>query len=195
MPVTYTNRKGVTYFLCKSVTKTGKPRYTFTREPKGELLERIPPGYEIVESVNGVVSLIKVRPRLILPEEITSLEKALKRHPNAQNYRLAVKHDRMIVYEALGPDIEGLEQLAKMMGVKRKEFEDQLQIELERYVQFTPIMQFILDNPQQRLYRAERWCYMENLEGWIYAGHSGKIGILVPLLIPKLGTDDFYQLY
>jgi hypothetical protein len=113
--------------------------------------------------VNGVVSLIKVRPRLILPEEVTSLEKALKRHPNAQNYRLAVKHDQMIVYEALGPDIEGLNQLAKMMGAKRKEFEDQLQIELERYVQFTPIMQFILDNLQQRFYRAERWCYKENL--------------------------------
>jgi hypothetical protein len=33
MPVTYTNRKGVTYTLCRTTTKTGKARYVFVREP------------------------------------------------------------------------------------------------------------------------------------------------------------------
>jgi hypothetical protein len=31
MPVTYTNRKNVTYYLGQTVTKTGKPRYTLAR--------------------------------------------------------------------------------------------------------------------------------------------------------------------
>ena len=39
MAITYTNRKGRTYYLCKDYTKTGKPRYFFSREPKGEILE------------------------------------------------------------------------------------------------------------------------------------------------------------
>ena len=68
MSITHTNRKGVTFCLGRSVTKTGKPRYFFAREPaKGEPVEAIPEGYEIVESVNGVVSLAKVRPALIQP--------------------------------------------------------------------------------------------------------------------------------
>jgi hypothetical protein len=40
MPITYTNRKGVTYHLCRGVTKTGKPRYYFAREPKSDLPSR-----------------------------------------------------------------------------------------------------------------------------------------------------------
>ena len=33
MPVTYTNRKGVTFTLTQTVTKNGKLRYNFAREP------------------------------------------------------------------------------------------------------------------------------------------------------------------
>jgi hypothetical protein len=34
MPFTYTNRRGDTYYLCQSTTKTGKPRYVFAREQR-----------------------------------------------------------------------------------------------------------------------------------------------------------------
>ncbi len=61
MTVTYTNRKGRKYYLHRGVTKTGKPRYYFSRKEKGELVDEIPTGYEINESVNGIVSLAKLR--------------------------------------------------------------------------------------------------------------------------------------
>ena len=64
MRITHINRKGVTFYLGRGVTKTGKPRYLLPREPaKGEPVEAIPEGYKIVESVNGVVSLAKSAPR------------------------------------------------------------------------------------------------------------------------------------
>ena len=59
MAVTYTNRKDTTYFLCRGVTKTGKTRYFFAREPQNESVEKVPEEYEISESVNGVISLVK----------------------------------------------------------------------------------------------------------------------------------------
>ncbi len=49
MAVTYTNRKGVTFYLCQGMTKSGKTRYFFAREPKGEPVEQIPGGYVIRE--------------------------------------------------------------------------------------------------------------------------------------------------
>ena len=55
-PVTYTNRKGRTCYLCQGVTKTGRPRYYFTQKPKSKVLERIPEGYRISESVNLNIS-------------------------------------------------------------------------------------------------------------------------------------------
>ena len=42
MPYTYTNRKGLTYFLCQTLTKNGKTRYYFAREPKNAPVEKLP---------------------------------------------------------------------------------------------------------------------------------------------------------
>ncbi len=73
MPVTYTNRKGHTYYLCQGMTITGKLRYYFARQPKDGAPDQIPDGYRISESVNGIVSLVIDRPQLILPQEVASV--------------------------------------------------------------------------------------------------------------------------
>src|SRR6266699_7181737 len=101
MPINYTNRKGLTYTLYRGQTKTGKPRYYFGRPGQGqaELVSELPPGFTISESVNGVVSLVKDRPSLIQPEEVAAVEGAVKRHPEARRYRVAIKHDRIEIYE------------------------------------------------------------------------------------------------
>ena len=106
MPVSYTNRKGVTYYLCQSLTKTGKPRYYFSREPKEASPEQIPEGCRISESVNGIVSLVIDRPQLIFPEELAVVEKEISRHPKSENYRVDIKKDQIVVYERQGPDVD-----------------------------------------------------------------------------------------
>ncbi|MFP4082852.1 MAG: hypothetical protein ACLFVG_08875 [Candidatus Aminicenantes bacterium] len=64
------DNKGRTYYLCQTKTKSGKPPYYFYNEPKGNIPEEIPEGYEISESVNGIVSLVKIRPMQLLEKEI-----------------------------------------------------------------------------------------------------------------------------
>jgi hypothetical protein len=108
MPVTHTNRKGVTYYLCQGVTKTGRPRYYFARKPKGEPVEEMPQGFSISESVNGIVSLVRDRPSQILPQELAAVKAALQRHPQSRNYRVAIKRKRIEVYERVGPSAEEL---------------------------------------------------------------------------------------
>jgi hypothetical protein len=195
VPIIYTNRKGFNYFLNKGVTKTGKPRYYFAREPKGEPVDEIPQGYQIDESVNGIVSLVKDRPRPILPKESAFVETALKRHPKARNYRVAVKNDQIIIYEAVGGDMDNLRTILGSAGLNIADVEERLQSEFDRYNQFTPVMRFILDDQETREYHVERWCYLGSVDDWIYSGHSGKIDLLAKKLTPKLGTDDFYELY
>src|SRR5213594_3252652 len=100
MPVTYTNRKGMTYTLYRGQTRTGKPRYYFGRTDKGqgEPVMELPPGFMISESVNGVVSLVKERPSPILPEEMAVIEAVIRKHPEAHRYRVSVKHNRIEIY-------------------------------------------------------------------------------------------------
>jgi len=195
MPVTYTNRKGVTYYLRRTVTKTGKPRYVFGREPTGELVEQVPEGWKISESVNGIVSLVKDRPSQILPQEVAAVEAAVARHPRSHNYRVAVKRNRIEVYERIGPDAdELLAGLAKAgLGVFRRS--DQLRAEMDRRAQFTPVLRFILTDAEQRTFRTERWCYLGSIDDWIDVGPMGPVDRLARQWIPRLGTDAFFGLY
>jgi hypothetical protein len=195
MPITYTNRKGITYFLCRGVTKTGKPRYYFACEMKGEMVDELPPGYKISESINGIVSLAQDRPSPIFPEEMAVVEAAVKRHPKARNYRVGVKGDQIVVYERVGPDMGELVKIFKGIGPLSRGQVEELQEMEDRGAQFTPVLRFILADAEQRTFRAERWCYLGSIDDWIHVGGWGPVDHLAGELIPKLGTDRFFELH
>jgi len=197
MPVTYTNRKGRKYYLCKVITKTGKPRYFFAREPKGELVDEIPPGYEISESVNGIVSLVKVRPKSVTEKDVEVVKKVLSEHPQARRYRIWVKPKEIIVYERVGPDYrEIIEKIAPHLGlvVIPEEIIRRMEEENEKHAQYTPVMKFVVDDEERRLFHAERMCYLGGIDDWIVIESGRSIEYLAEKLIPTLGTDEFFML-
>ncbi|MBU0491435.1 MAG: hypothetical protein KKA73_20490 [Chloroflexi bacterium] len=195
MPVTYTSRKGLTYYLCKGVTKTGKPRYYFAREPQGEPVEEIPAGFKIGESVNGLVFLEKDRPAQIHPEEVAAVQAAVRRHPRPRSYRVNVKHDRIEVYEQVGPEAE---DLIKALGLYEPglpdNLADRIRAERERYAQWTPVLRFILADATRRTFGAQRMHYGGQTE-WFDLSAFGPVDQLARRLIPTLGTDRFFELY
>ena len=197
MPVTYTNRKGLTYMLYRGQTKTGKPRYYFGRagQGQGEPVAELPPGFTISESVNGVVSLVKDRPSLILPEEVATIETAIQQHPAARRYRIAVKHDRIEIYEQITPNFENLVRELGMAGQLDSDLASRLQSEEERYAQHTPVLRFTLLDPKQRLFSVKRMCYRASIDGWLDLEQTGPVAALASELIPTLGTDQFYELW
>jgi len=195
MPITYTNRKGKTYYLCQGVTKTGKPRYYFAREPKGEPVEQIPEGFKISESVNGIVSLVRDHPALIRPEEVAAVEAAVGRHPKSHKYRVNVKHNRIEVYEQVGLDAEELAAALVQEGFGMAGLADRLRPTMERRAQFTPVLRFILADLERRTFRTERWCYLGSIDDWIDVGPMGLVDRLACHWIPRLGTDQFFELF
>jgi len=195
MPVTYTSRKGLTYTLCQGTTKTGKPHYYFAREPKAQVLDQVPDGYVINESVNGIVSLVKDRPSQLHASEIAAVEAQLHKHPKSRNYRLGVKSDRMEVYELVGPDPQTLLAAFRRDGPLMPGLAERLQAEHDRYGQYTPVLRIILADPERRTFRAERMCWLGSIDDWIDVEPHGPIEKVVRALIPKLGTDAFFELH
>ena len=198
MPVTYKNRKGRTYYLCRDLNKTGKPRYYFSRLPKGKLPKEIPEGYEIRESVNSVVSLVKIRPKHISEQETALVLSALSKHPKRKNYRLDVKSKQITIYARVGPEIEKLagyieERLSKDSFVGQKLIQ-RMKREDNTKAQFTPVIRFILADSKERLFNAQRMCYRGSINDWIYIDRIGPLEELVKRLMPALGTDTFYEL-
>ena len=63
MAFSYTNKRGVTYYLHakKSVSKTGKERvlYFFAKEQKAGVQDALPAGYMVGETANGLPVLKK----------------------------------------------------------------------------------------------------------------------------------------
>jgi hypothetical protein len=194
MAIAYTNRKGVTYYLCRGTTKTGKPRHYFAREPKGDPVEEIPAGWEIRESVNGVVSLAKKRPMQLLPEEIEAVGVAVLRHPEARNYRVDAKQDRITVFERVGPDLDDLASRLRKVGLLMGEQADRLKELLDERARFKPVMRFVLVDKKRRRFMAERMSFLGGTEKWIYVGSTGAVEELARRLIPQLGTDRFFEL-
>ncbi len=197
MPVNYTNRKGQTYMLYRGQTKTGTPRYYFGRvgSGQGELVSELPPGFTISESINGVVSLVKDRPPLIQPEEVAAVEEAVKQHPEARQYRVAVKRDQIEIYEQVGLDYETLVSHLQTAGLLAPGFVRQEQPRMEQYAQYTPVLCFFLLDPQQRRFGAKRMCYRSSIDGWLELHRTGSVVELAHALIPTLGTDQFYELW
>jgi len=199
MPVTYTNRKSRKYYLCQGVTKSGKPRYYFSREQKGRPLEEVPEGFEIRESVNGIVSLSKIRPKFILDREIEIIKSEIAKHPHAKKYPFDIKSKKIVIYEQAGPDLlEAATMLAKEFGFPGVITDDvvrTLEKDCDIHTDYTPIMKFILSDQIKRLFRAQRMCYLGNIDDWIDIEFDKSIDELASTLIPTLGTDDLFELF
>ena len=194
MSYTYTNRKGRKYSLCASKTKQGRQRYFFTPEPKGEVLEKIPEGYEINENVNGQVSLRKIRPLEITPDEIALVQKAIMRHPKSKNYRADIKGKTIRIHEALGNLDPFFDMLQKKMRISQSRI-DAMREEEENYRQFAHFLSFKLVNKAERLFRAERIEFRSWEKTWIDIFPPDNLENLVREIIPLLGTDNFYRIH
>ena len=197
MALTYTNRKGTTYFICRGATKTGKARYFFAREPENEPVEKVPQGYEISESVNGVVSLVKAQPALLLETEILAVKRALENHPRARLYRVDAKAGRITVHEFAGTDPqEVVQEWAERFGLPGFAHDRLAGFEAETLArgQFTPVMRFTLIDDQKRRFKAERMCYLGSIDDWIAIAFGKSIEELARTLIPALGSDAFFEL-
>jgi hypothetical protein len=200
MSTTYTNRKGVTYYLCEGQTHAGKPRYYFAREPQGKELLRIPEGYKISESVNGMVSLVKVQPQLIQAEEFAAVEAEVRRHRRADSYRVRATRDQVELYGRTGADPDMILEMLKKDPLFKSRFqlekglEERVREPLERHARFEVILRFILTDAEKRTFRVERRSYVTSRDKWVHLSLSGSIQELAPQMISKLGTDAFFEI-
>ncbi len=198
MAVTHTNRKGTTYFLGRGVTRTGKTRYFFARESVNEPVETIPEGYEISESVNGIVSLVKARPALLRETEILAVKNALAKHPRARLYRVEAKARQITIYEYAGTDPqEVLQRLSQRFGLPGFVDSRLAQFEAETLARgpFMPVLRFTLIDDLKRRFQAERMCYRGSIDHWIVIAFDKVIEELACSLIPALGSDEFFELF
>lgn len=194
MSITYTNRKGVTYYLHRGRTKSGKPRYYFSRKDQGKLMIKIPEGFEIRESPNGVVSLARKKPMRTTDSEVQTVQDALDRHPKDVDCRLDVKPKLITVYERVGPTTNTLIEIFSELGFQAEpNAAKEVSKILDQNARYEPVLRFELKDDEARIFSAERMTYTGQ-GGWLYL-ESDSLEKLVKHLIPLLDSDEFFELY
>ncbi len=177
MAIEYTNRKRQKYFLYQGLTKTGKPKYFFSTKLEGVSVNTIPDGYEIYEKPNAQVFLRKIPPQIINPEEIVTVKKGIEKYTQfvqGREFLIDVKNKNIVVY---------------LCEIDSEEFPQK--IFFPRY--YTPMMQFVLDDVQERNFIVERWCFRGAIDNWVWVG-SADLTELVEKYVRHLGKESFFEL-
>ena len=192
MPITYTNAKEKTYSLHQGTTKTGKPKYYFSTQPEGTLAEAIPAGFEIYENPNAQVFLRKIPPKLITDEERQVVEEGMRTYADVKDYKIDVKGHVIAIYTA-DQDVETLADLFKDMS-PTPSANKQLMTILRHTIQYSPMLQFILEDTQRRTFVAQRYGFLGSIDDWIDVGTPGKLATLVKKYVKHLGKESYFDL-
>jgi hypothetical protein len=193
MPISYTNRKGTTFYLCQSTTKTDKPRYYFAREQKAAPVDQIPEGFRISESANGRVTLERDRPSHIQSDEVALIEAEVAQRPKPRNFHVAVKRDWVEISERIGMDADEMAtDLGRMLGALPSALA-QLRNMLETSGHFSPALRFNLIDAERRQFYVQRWCSLGSIDDWIDVGLGGPLSRIAGPAIARLGEDSFYD--
>jgi hypothetical protein len=191
MPVTYTNRKGKTYYLHQGTTTKGNPKYFFALRDEGDLVETIPPGYEIYENPNAQVFLRRKRAPIITDEEVETVRAGMEQYCRLEHFVVDVKNGAVIVYT---PDqdvdllVDTFDLLPGARSAKKKAV-------LENILTFSPMLQFVLMDAEERLFEPQRFCFLGSIDDWMTIGDQDALPTLVKTYVQHLGEDSFYDLY
>ncbi len=192
MPITHVNAKGKIYYLHQGTTKTGKPKYHFAMKGEGQLADSIPEDFEIYENPNAQVFLRRIPTKIITDEEKAIVEDGMRKYASVQDYKIDVKGKAIIVYTA-DQSVDTLVDLFKDLHPDPAA-NPQLMTTLRGVIQYSPMLTFILDDKEQRLFTAQRYCFRGSIDDWIDIDH-GKLEKLVKTYVQHLGNESYFELF
>jgi hypothetical protein len=189
----YTNRRGDRYYVLQGKTKTGKPAYHCSKKPHGMPVERLPDGYELREDpVRATVTVRKVRPTRIASLERELVVRLAEKLKGVRTI-VDVDGDSIVVYSA-EREPRAAKQLFEMLAVPGMSKAAKMEDFLARHANYSPMLRFTLVDEDERLFRAERWCFRGSIDDWIDLAGEASLEELAAALLPHLGEESFYDL-
>lgn len=193
MAITYTNAKGQTYFLHRGRTKTGKLTHYFSLQRDVHLADFIPEGYEIYENPNTQVFLRKIPPKLITDTERQVVIDGMGKYASGEAYKIDVKGTVLTIYLA-DQDQEALARIVKEYPSTMHNKERMMQL-LQQQIHYSPMLQFILVDVQQRLFAVQRYCFRGAIDDWINIGFPNTLAHGVKTFVKHLGKPSYFELW
>ena len=118
------------------------------------------------------------------------VKEALKRHAEEWRYKVEIKKTAIIIYET-SANSAGLESFVLPWISKATIKQSVIQ-----NANYMAVMRFVLADPEQRLFLAERFCFRGSVEDWIdINGPAQKLSVVLKKFIKHLGKESIFELY
>jgi hypothetical protein len=187
MAFTHTSRTGKTYYLHTGSKRGGGIQHYFSTKATGSLVECVPPGFGVYETVNGQVYLRRQQPKLITDDELGSIRRQIEQPRQGHRFKVEVLGKVMTIHES-GNNLESLRSFAPHLSVRQHEaIEEQL-------AHYQPVLRFTLVDDDKRLFAPERFCFRGSVDDWIPIGPPGSLRKLAGAFLKHLGQESFYEL-
>ncbi len=193
MPITYTNRKGKSFYLHQGLTKKGNPKYYFSQKSDGKLADNIPSGFEIYENPNAQVFLRRIRPKIITDAEVEIIRSGMEKYSQTEHYKIDIKDNVISIYLA-DQNVDALSELFQS-GLSLSLIEKDVSDMIEQSTTYSPMMCFVLVDELQRQFIVQRYCFRGSIDDWIQIGEADELSKLVKQYVKHLGQDSYYELF
>lgn len=189
MVISYTNRKKEIYYLHEGKSKTGKPKYYFSKKSDKNIINFIPKGFEIYENPNAQVFLRKIIPSAITEEDISIIKNSINKYSDIKLFIVDVKGNVITVYINEDPVSDICNELSKLFPFAKLNKSVEI---FERSLQYTKMLRFILEDENSREFIVQRYCF-GSIDDWIFLDASNDLKSLSKNYCQHLGKESFYD--
>lgn len=189
MGIEYTNRKRQTYYLHQGKTRSGKPRCFFSLKAPGKPVTKIPRGFEIYESPDGLVFLRHIEPPVITDAELAALRSALVKLAGTRDWATDRKGKYVTIY-APQKLTDERPASANSMGASA---DNSTRDSGASHLDYAPMFRLTLADATKREFLLERWCFREYVNGW-YMLDSGRLNELLRTYALHMGEASFFEM-
>lgn len=195
MTLEYTNRRGDRYYVLQGQTKTGKPKYYCSRKPGGTGVDKLPADFEIYEHPqSALVSVRKIKPSRLLPFELEFLKEQIHKLSGIEHVIVDRTGDSIVIY-LCDRDPDEINSLLNLMVGPLGEHAESNKQWMIAHATYSPLFRFTLIDENERLFRAERWCFRGRVDGWIgLSSRDQPLDELAARFLPHLGQESFFEL-
>lgn len=198
-PLCYENRRGQVYYLQEVTTPTGKPKYYAGRKLTGKPLDSLPQGYEwreLPETAQVVVR--RIQPSAVTEFERARAEAIVRRVSGLTVFAVEIERNSLVVYTPATNRREIDRLIGDLAGPMFKRSPSRVEAYVDESLkrsQFVKMLRFTLEDPDERTYRTERWCFLGSIDNWFpLMDGFGPLEELVEAYAPHLDEESFFDL-
>jgi len=191
MTFSYTNRQGDTYYFKAIQTAKGGTRYYLTKNAHAEdLIEEVPRGFEVLETIDEArVKIRKIIPLLVSKDEIEMVRQAVA-DLSALNDFIAYGEGNIItVWYSQFNSLAGIEE-----QVSHEEALEMHGEQMLRWKKYYDAMHFVLVDKKSNLWEVHRRVFTSLIGAYALLEQSNDLDYLGDKYCPHLGRDSFFQL-